>query len=473
MKKIVKAMSIVFCAMFLFGGLTACAGESAYDIAVKNGYQGTETEWLASLRGEDGQDGEDGKDLTAQELYEAAKKNGFEGSYLDFCKDVLKVEAQTNNDVNTIASNITSVVSIYCGFSQTVYYGGIGGIGGMIGGLPQKKYYASAGSGVIIDLDKEAGDALIVTNYHVIYDASSDVETGISDSIYLYTYGAFNAFSLQSNGYADVYGDGLKATYVGGAMDYDIAILRVEGSEYLKKRPVSEAKFGDSDKVQVGEKVYAIGNPDGAGIAVTEGIISVESEYITMNSTDGSNNSVDYRVMRTDAAINSGNSGGALFNAEGNLIGIVNAKNVSTDVDNMGYALPGTQVRNLCENILNCRKEEGYAGARVGTLGVIVSITSSEAYFNEKGALRIREEVTVAQVAKKGAAIEVLAVGDILQAIKINDNEWFTLNRQYQLLDQLLCVRQGDKAQIKLQRDGTEKIVEITFDEETDFTKYK
>lgn len=474
MNKIVKSILSISCAAVFLGGLTACQTISAYDLAVKNGYEGTEQEWLESLHGVDGKDGEDGKNLTAADLYRTAKANGFEGSFLEFCQEVLQVEVQNNNDVDTIASNITSVVSIYCGFAKTTYYGGIGGWGGgWGGGIPQTQYYASAGSGVVIDLDKEEGDALIITNYHVIYDAESDMETGISDSIYLYTYGAYNAFSLQSSGgYADVYGDGMKATYVGGAMDYDIAILKIENSEHIKNSVVSEVKFSSSNDVQVGEKVYAIGNPDGAGIAVTEGIISVESEYIQMTSTDGTNKVVDYRVMRTDAAINSGNSGGALFNAQGGLIGIVNAKNVKTGVDNMGYALPSTQVRNLCKNILDNNELYGDGSARVATLGIIVSITDSEAYFDDKGALRIRETITVADLGTKGAATQILAVGDSLNAIKVRDKDWFTFTRQYQLLDQLLTVRKGDTVQLKITRDGTEMTVDIVFSEDAHFTEY-
>ena len=469
MNKILKGIISISCVALLLSGLTACQ-LSAYDIAVKNGYQGTEEEWLKTLHGEDGKDGANGQDLTASDLYNTAVENGYTGTYLDFCQNVLKVEVQNNNDVDTIASNITSVVSIYCGFEQTYY---VGGWGGMMG-IPQTQYYASAGSGVIIDLDKEEGDALIVTNYHVIYDSESDSETGISDSIYLYTYGAYNGFSLQATGgYVDVYGDGMKATYVGGAMDYDIAILRIEDSEYIKNSLASEANLANSDDVQVGERVFAIGNPDGAGIAVTEGLISVESEYITMTSTDGSNNEVDYRVMRTDAAINSGNSGGALFNAEGGLIGIVNAKNVSSEVDNMGYALPITQVKNLYDNILANNEIYGDGSARVATMGVMVSITSSEAHFDENGALRIREEITVSGLSLSGAATKILAVGDVIQAIKVGDGEWFTFTRQYQLLDQLLTVRNGDTIQLKLTRDGTEKTVEISFTEDSHFTIYK
>lgn len=472
MKKWTRAFLCACCCVTLLFGAVGCKTISAYDIAVKHGFVGTEEEWLQSLQGADGQDGQNGQDLTASTLYESAKENGYTGTYLQFCQDVLKIDAYLNNDLDKIAKNVTSVVSIYCGFSQTAYYGGIGGWGGIIGGTPQKSYYASAGSGVVIDVDKEKGDALIVTNYHVIYDSKNDTADGISSSIYLYTYGAYNGFSLQTTGYADVHGDGIKAEYVGGAMDYDIAILKIENSEYIKKALVSEVTIADSDTLRLGEKVYAIGNPDGAGIAVTEGIVSVESEYITMSSTDGSNNVVDYRVIRTDAPINGGNSGGALFNAVGELVGIVNAKNVSEEVDNMGYALPSTHVYNLAENILYNQKK-GEKGARVATLGIVTKITSSHAYLDENGALRIQEEVSVAKMAQNGAATKLLAVGDVIKEIKINKGEWFALSRQYQLLDRLLTIRPGDTAEIKLLRDGTEMTVKVTFeDNNSHFTKY-
>lgn len=475
MKKIVKSIMATLCAVMLLGSLTACQAESAYDLAVKNGFKGTETEWLESLHGSDGQNGRDGKDVTAKDLYETAQENGFTGSFLDFCQNVLQIEVKTDNDLNQIAQNITSVVSIYCGFSRTIYYGGLGGLGGIIGGMPTKEYYASAGSGVVLELDKEKGDALIVTNYHVIYDAKSEQENGISESIYLYPYGAYNAFSLQTTGgYADTYGDGILATYVGGAMNYDIAVLKIENSDYIKEYPISQVDLGDSDSVRVGEKVYAIGNPDAAGIAVTEGAISVESEYITMRSTDGSNRTVDYRVMRTDAAINSGNSGGALFNIQGELIGVVNAKNVSTGVDNVGYALPSTQVMNLVDNICDNKKifEESGNGAYVADLGAVVTTTHSNAYFDEDGALRIYEELSVSKLVNSGAAYKMLAVGDVIKGIQVRNGEWVTFTRQYQLLDQLLIVRKGDKVKLKILRDGTEKVIEVLFDKDSHFTQY-
>ncbi len=467
MKKILKRIAALSCAALLTTSCTACFGTekdvvNAYDVAVKNGFVGTEEEWLNSLRGANGKDAES---ISIDDAYEAAKKNGFTGSYLEFLKEYLDVRVNEDNDTETIAENMMSVVSIYCAFTTRQ---------GSDWWNLSTELSCSAGSGVIIDLNKEAGNALIVTNYHVVYNSKSSSTTHISDSIYLYTYGALNMFSTETG--TDVGGDGLKATYVGGAMDYDIAILKVEGSEFLRNSEVRAAKLGDSENVQIGEKVYAIGNPDGAGLAVTNGIVSVESEFISMSATDatdGDTRTVSYRVIRTDAAINHGNSGGGLFNAKGELIGITNAKNASDDVDNMGYALPITQVKYLCENLT----DNGGVVKRA-MLGINVTIVSSNAVM-EDGKLKIYEEFSVASesIAKTAISYNKLNFGDIIKSVTIipageKSGQTNTLHRRYQLNDLLLTVRLGDTVILTVLRDGSEQTIELVFDNEAYFTTY-
>lgn len=457
MKKILKTILATIALVCVGFACVACSSNSAYELAVENGFTGTEKEWLQSLRGANGKDG---KSVTAADLYAEAQNNGFEGTYIDFCRNELKIEVNEDNDTDTIAKNVTSVVSIYCGFSRTVTTGGYGVYGGY---KTQKEYYSTAGSGVIIDLDKENGNATIVTNYHVLYDSTYTKK--LSDTIYLYTYGAYNLFNPEKG----TYGDGMRATYVGGSMQYDVAVLKVYACDYLKNSLATEAVFGASDDVQLGEKVFAIGNPDGAGIAVTSGVISVESEYISMSATNGSG-TVDYRVMRTDAAINHGNSGGALFNAEGQLIGITNAKSVEEDVDNMGYALPSTQVKNLCDNIL------ANDAVKVARLGITVEKTASSAYYDEQGKLRTQETFCVSlssSISIGSAAYGKLRTGDVIKEIKINDGETKVLKRQYQLNDALLTVRKGDTVYLTILRDGSEQKVTIVFDQDGYFEEVK
>ncbi len=466
MKRLTKGIVCVALVGLLSVGGVACSETiSAYDIAVQNGFVGTETEWLLSLRGANGADGQD---LDAKALYEEAKAEGYEGSFLDFCA-LLNISVAQNNDTAQIAQNMLSVVSIYCGYSVTTSSGGrpsfLGGVGGAT-----ISYGSQAGSGVIVSLNKEAGNAYILTNYHVVYNLDSD-QQGILENIYVYPYGAYNDFDAEKG---DVNGDGIKATYVGGAMDYDIAILKVEGSEYLQNSEVTVATIGNSNDVQVGEKTFVIGNPEGAGISVTNGVISVASEYITMSALDNNNEAILFRVMRTSAAINGGNSGGGMFNADGELIGIVNAKSAGTTTDNMGYALPITQVKAIYDNILENEGTANEGKVAQATLGISVATTGSKAVVDTLGQLSIVEEFCVAQEADAGAAsYQKLHVGDVFLSAKVNDGEKVTFTRKYQLTDLLLTVRKGQTVTFTVRNaSGVEKEVAVTFDKDDYFTIY-
>ncbi len=452
MKKIAKAMITVALVGATVLGVSAC-NESAYDIAVKNGFIGTETEWLDSLRGENGKDGQS---VDAQALYEGWKAEGNEGSFLDFC-EALNISVSSKNDTAQIAENILSVVSIYCPYTVTT--DGEGWFNKTV------DYGYQTGSGVIVDLNKQAGNAYIVTNYHVLYNLKSD-RKGLLEDIWVYPYGAANRFSAEKG---DVNGDGIKATYVGGAMDYDVAILKIEGSKYLQEREVREAKLGDSNSLRMGEETFVIGNPAGAGISVTNGIVSVPSEYISMSALDERDldkdkevDLLDYRVIRTSAAINGGNSGGGMFNLNGELIGIVNAKSGSTSNDNMGYALPITQVKAIYDNILANGDR-----VKLATLGIYVSVTGSRSVLDDDGNVVVVEEFCVTQEASAGsAAYQKLRVGDIFLSAQVEGGEKQILDRRYRLTEVLLTVRKGQKVIFTVRNaSGQEKEVTVTFGE--------
>ncbi len=451
------AAALAAVSVFTFAACDGMRGKNAYDVAVENGFTGTSQEWLESLKGANGKDGED---LDIEEIYDAAVKNGYTGNFLEFLKEYLSVEVQEDNDTKQIAENMTSVVSIYAGFQKTTTSGGIFG-----GFNSQTTPYSAAGSGVIVSLNKNAGNAYIVTNYHVIYDSESDTDTGISDSIWLYLYGGLNGFSTSAG--KDVDGDGMKATFVGGSMDYDVAVLKVEGSSVLQNSLATAAVLGDSNEVIPGEKVFVIGNPEGGGISVTSGVLSVDSEYIEMKSSDGAR-MVEYRVMRTDAAINHGNSGGAMFNAQGKLIGITNAKSTAEDVDNMGYALPITQVKYVMQNAV-----DNGGSVKRAMLGITVATTGSSVRLDDEGRLIVEEELTIYEAPASGAAAYgVLKAGDVLKSATIG-GKTTKLTRRFYLIDLLLQVRLGDTITLKIERDGEEKEVQIAFDKERHFTLYK
>lgn len=465
MNKWTKTIVCALCGVIAAFSLASCKlqGEvvNAYDIAVKNGFTGTEKEWLLSLNGKDGKDGEDGKDVTVDELFAAAKAEGFEGTKLDFIKHLV-AEYNANNETTTIAKTVTSVVSIFCGFERTVK-----------GYLNNRtEITSSGGSGVIVDIDYNSGSAYIVTNYHVVYSLESD--TGISQSIYLYPYGSLCGFSSQTG--RDDTGFGIKAEFIGGAMDYDVALLKVTGSELIKDSHLTAAKFGNSNVVKVGEKTFAVGNSNGLGVSVTSGIVSVDSETITMTSSDGKR-AVGYRVMRTDASVNHGNSGGGLFDLEGNLIGITNAKNVEDETDNICYALPITQVKYLLQNIwdtLQSGQKTGYVSRAM--LGIETTFSDSSLYIDADGELAVKETFYVRNVTAGSAADGVFQTMDIIQAITI-DGVKTEFPRRYLMQDIMLTIRKGDSVTFTVLRDkqsgvGKETVELTVLFGEDDFVKY-
>lgn len=450
-----KKSLAVLCAFFTLGAGATFAG----------------CETVASVRGADGKDG---KNLTVRDLYDEVVANGvFTGSYEEYLAS-LKVQVNAENDTTTIAKNIASTVSIVCGFKKKE-------------NVLKTKVSASAGAGVIVDLDKENGDAYIVTNYHVVYETSekTDNVNGISSDAYVYLYGArvgFTKGDSDGDGYLDLGAemtdlyDGIKVTYVGGAMDYDIALLKIENSDYLKNSVAEKATLGNSDTVELGEKVFAVGNPQGEGISVTDGIVSKDSETISLKRLDGATGTFNVRVMRTSAAINSGNSGGGLYNGDGELIGIVNAKSIEEDVDNMGYALPISMVKNLLRNIYDSADALGVKGATVAKLGIITFITSSKAGYVD-GKLCILQEITVDSVSSGYAASGKLQKNDVIKGLALKKDgsseigEFFYVWRDFQISDWLLQVRYGDTVVVRVERNGTTRDVEVHYNQASYFTK--
>ena len=195
---------------------------------------------------------------------------------------------------------------------------------------------AASGSGFII-----TGDGYILTNYHVIEDASAI-------TVSLYDGGSY------------------EATLIGYDESNDIAVLKIEAEG------LSPVILGDSDDLNVGDSVVAIGNPLGElTFSLTAGTISAKDREVTMESN------VTMNLMQTDCAINSGNSGGALFNMYGEVIGITNAKYSSSssgeaEIDNIGFAIPINSIMDIVESII----EKGYIAKPY--IGITVSDVSTQ-----------------------------------------------------------------------------------------------
>lgn len=361
----------------------------------------------------------------------------------------------TENVAYATASGLRSAVSIYCTFETT--YGGTN----PWNPTPSTQSYYTTGSGVIYQLEAD-GSAFIVTNHHVVYDSSSNTDNHISDKIYIYLYG------LEDEAYA------IPATYVGGSANYDIAVLRIDQSEVLKNAIETGAAAAvtvtNSDELTPGMTTIAIGNPsasdtDLGGISVTKGIVSVDSEYITMTASDNSGQ-VQFRVLRIDAPVNSGNSGGGLFNDEGELIGIVNAKISSSSVENIGYAIPSNVVRAIADNIIDYCYGKDCESVMRGILGITIETSAySTAYDTETGLFVRYEEISVHEVTTGGLGESILKADDVIKSIIIGDKS-VTVTRQHHLIDAMLDVRVGDTISIVIVRDGTEQTVSTTITED-------
>ena len=360
------------------------------------------------------------------------------------------ITTEGNDTSVACAVGLRSAVSIVSSFKTTIHSSGF--YPGW-GGGSRTEEYQSSGSGVIYKLDHASGSAFIITNYHVVYDSSSDTENCISDDISVYLYGS----AIEEKA--------IKASYVGGSSYYDIAVLYVENSDILKSSDAVAVTVTDSDLVSVGDSAIAIGNAQGLGISACFGVVSVDSEYITMTASDGKSE-VSFRVMRVDAAVNSGNSGGGLYDASGKLIGIVNAKIVDDGVENIGYAIPSNVAVAIAENIIDYCFESENESVRRAMLGITVSTSDSKAiYDSESGLVKILETISVYQISENSLADGKLLEGDVFVSITVGDKTT-EITRQYHVIDMMLSVRVGDVVELEVLRNGESEKISITITED-------
>lgn len=446
MKRKSKLLVGMLCLLLsLSFALTGCGGDTVIGVMNarinENGeliltYQGGQEQNLGVVVGKDGADGKDGVDGLDG-------KDGLDGT--PGSSDIV-INGSAGDVTAASAKGLRSAVRIISNFTATVQQGGYWP---GFGGGSSKEEYSSEGSGVIYQLDKSSGDAFIITNYHVVYDASSDSENGISQDILVCIYGG------------ETEEQAISATYVGGSLYYDIAVLRIEDSQLLRNSQVSAVELADSDAVVVGQKAIAIGNAQGLGIATTAGIVSVDSEYINMTAADG-RTEVSFRVMRVDTAVNSGNSGGGLYNDRGQLIGIVNAKVVYDGVESIGYAIPVNVAVAVAENIIHYCYGTDVERVQRAMLGITVTTSDSKAvYDTETGSVHIEEQVYVYEVTKNSLAEGLLQAGDVLLSASVND-QTTQITRQYHVIDMMLSVRVGDTVSFTVLRDGQQLAVDIT-----------
>ena len=272
------------------------------------------------------------------------------------------------------------------------------------------------GSGVII-----SKDGYIVTNNHVI-DGADEISVKLNDN------------------------REFKGRVIGTDPSTDLALVKIEGDDF------PTIPVGDSEALKVGEWVLAVGNPFNLNSTVTAGIVSAKARSL------GVYNGGIESFIQTDAAINQGNSGGALLNMKGELIGINSAKYADSAVEGMGYAIPISKAKPILEELMNRETREKVDSSKKGYLGVSLANLTTEAiemYNMPTGAfVRSVEDDSPAQEAG-------ICKGDIIVKFdgqKVSDGD--------DLLDKLQYYKSGEKIEAVIARatngEYEENTIELT-----------
>lgn len=256
-------------------------------------------------------------------------------------------------------------------------------------GGTQQYEVEGAGTGVIIG--ENDTELLIATNNHVVEGASS-LSVGFIDE------------------------STVSAEIKGTDAENDLAVISVKLSDISTDtmNQIKIASIGDSDELQLGEQVVAIGNALGYGQSVTSGYVSALNRDLSL--TDESGNTINSTgLIQTDAAINPGNSGGALLNMNGELIGINEAKSGTTSsgttVDNIGFAIPINKAQESLQNLMNQETREKVSEDQASYIGIQGASVSSD----EQEKFSIPAGVVVASVVEDGPAAQAgIQEGDII-----------------------------------------------------------
>lgn len=315
---------------------------------------------------------------------------------------------------------LPSIVGIEVSYSVTS-----NSIGSFFGySQPQTSTATATGSGIII-----SEDGYIVTNNHVVDSSSSNSYYELS-----------KATSIKIKLNSDTYGDDATydATVVGQDSQTDLAVLKIE------KTGLTAAEFADSDQAVVGEFVMAVGSPLGLDTTVTQGIISAVNREVESDGTK-------YTCIQTDAAINSGNSGGALINSDGKVIGINTLKLSGTGVEGIGFAIP---INSATDVISQLKDHQKVLRPYIGITGINLDEQTAKKYKLEVGVyIKSVEDFSPAEKAS-------LKAGDVI--IKADGKSITTMDE----LNEIKNSHQiGDTMTLTVNRNGNNKDISVTLEE--------
>ena len=310
----------------------------------------------------------------------------------------------TEQVADMVSPSVVVITTEQVVYSQWSWYG-------------QSQVESGAGSGVII-----SSDGYILTCAHVV-DGASTITVTIDDKDYT-------------------------ATLVGEDTTSDVAVIKIEADG------LTPATVGDSDSLKVGQSVMAVGNPLGElGGTVTGGMISALNRSVTIQGTSSTNT---MSLIQMDASVSPGNSGGGLFNMNGELVGIVNAKSSSSDAEGLGFAIPINDAIEVAQQLL----ENGYVTGRpylgITYLGVEDAQTAAQLGVNAYG-------VYVVEVVKGGPAERAgLQSGD--RIVSIDGTEIASKDDLGTLMQKHAA---GDTLNITIARNGQMQTVSVTLGEKT------
>ena len=302
----------------------------------------------------------------------------------------------------TVSPSVVVITTEQVVYSQWSWYG-------------QSQVESGAGSGVII-----SSDGYILTCAHVV-DGASTITVTIDDKDYT-------------------------ATLVGEDTTSDVAVIKIDATG------LTPATVGDSDNLKVGQSVMAVGNPLGElGGTVTSGIVSALNRSVTIQGTSSTNT---MSLIQMDASVSPGNSGGGLFNMNGELIGLVNAKSSSSDAEGLGFAIPINDAIKVAQDLL----ENGYVSGRpymgITYLAVTDAQTAAQLNVNAYG-------VYVVDVVQGGPADKAgLKTGD--RIVSIDGTEIAQKDDLGTLIQQHAA---GDTLSITVAREGQMQTVSLTLGE--------
>ncbi len=293
-------------------------------------------------------------------------------------------------------------------------------------GTPSSQTATATGSGIII-----SEDGYILTNNHVVDTSSS--------SSYSY-YDISEATSVKVKLNSSKYGDDAvyDAKIIGKDSQTDLAVLKID------KTDLTAAEFADSDQAVVGEFVLAVGSPLGLDTTVTQGIISAVNREVESEGTK-------YTCIQTDAAINSGNSGGALVNSDGKVIGINTLKLSGSGVEGIGFAIPINSTLDVTDQLKSHNK---VLRPYIGISGINLDESTAKKY-NLTVGVYVKTVQNFSPAEKAG-----LQAGDVI--VKADDKDITTMD---ELNDIKNSHQIGDTMKLKINRNGDEKEITLTLEE--------